>query len=123
MSKLKPTNTAETGEIEETPQPVPSGSGTEQAPPGPSDPRADVRIYLGPTMHRRAIVEATVYRGGLNAHVSGLIAKIPEIAAMIVPLSEVVAAKRRIKEPGTTEYGIYRYLLAIRFDENGEVRA
>jgi hypothetical protein len=117
MSKQKPTS-----EVEEAPQVVSSGSGTGQTPPA-ADPRADVRIYLGPTMHRRAIVEASVYRGGLNAHVAGLVAKVPEIAAMIVPLSEVVAAKRRIKEPGTTEYGIYRYLLTVRFDENGEVRA
>jgi hypothetical protein len=86
------------------------------------DPREDVRIYIGPTMHRRAIVAGSIYRGGLNTHVTELIAKVPEIGQMIVPLAEIVAAKRKVKEQGTAEYGIYQYLLSIRFDGNGEVR-
>jgi hypothetical protein len=87
-----------------------------------NDPRDDIRVYIGPTLHRRALISASVYRGGINAHVSGLMEKIPEIGQMIVPLSEIVAARRRVKEQGTVENGIYNYLLTIRFDENGEVR-
>ena len=122
MSTKKTTNNEVTEPaMNQVPEPG-DGQETPQGTDGQGESRNDVRVYLGPTMHRRAIVEASVYRGGLNAHVTGLIAKVPEIAAMIVPLSEVVAAKRRIKEPGTTEYGIYRYLLTVRFDENGEVR-
>jgi hypothetical protein len=88
----------------------------------PADPRGDIRVYIGPTIHRRMMVAGTCFRGGLNAHVTGMIAKIPEIASLIVPLSEVVEAKRRVKEPGTAEHGIYQYLLSVRFDPNGEVR-
>jgi hypothetical protein len=95
---------------------------TKQATEESADPRSDIRVYIGPTIHRRMMVAASCYRGGLNSHVTGMIAKIPEIASLIVPLSEVVEAKRRVKEPGTAEYGIYQYLLSIRFDANGEVR-
>ncbi|MDR3165276.1 MAG: hypothetical protein LBU13_06830 [Synergistaceae bacterium] len=84
--------------------------------------RDDVRIYIGPTMHRRMMVTASVYRGGLNAHITGMITKVPEIASLIVPLSEVVEAKRRVKRQGTTEFGIYQYLLSIRFGADGAVR-
>ena len=41
---------------------------------------------------------------------------------MMVSLSELVEAKKRVQEQGTSENGIYQYLLTIRFDENGEVR-
>jgi hypothetical protein len=116
----KTTSADETGEFETEQASAPAEA--EQSPPVVADPRADVRVYIGPTMHRRAIVGASVYRGGLNAHVAGLVAKVPEIAALIVPLSDIVEAKRKAKEPGTTEYGVYQYLLSVRFDENGEVR-
>jgi hypothetical protein len=68
------------------------------------------------------LTAASAFRGGLNAHVTGLVAKIPELAQMIVPLDEVVAAKRRVREQGTAEHDLYKYLLSVRFDENGEVR-
>jgi hypothetical protein len=93
-----------------------------QTEPAPANPRDDVRIYIGPTMHRRMMVAGSAYRGGLDAHVAGMTAKIPEIARLVVPLSEVVAAKWKVKEQGTAEYGIYQYLLSVRFDANGEVR-
>jgi hypothetical protein len=87
-----------------------------------TDPRDDVKVYIGPTLHRRVLVASSVFRGGLSPHVTGLIEKIPELGQMIVPLDEVVEAKRRIKEPGTTEHGLCQYLISIRFNENGEVR-
>lgn len=87
-----------------------------------TDPREDVRIYIGPTMHRRALVASSCFRGGLPAHVESLAAKIPDLARVIVPLSEVVAARRRAQEPGTEENRICRYLLTVRFDDTGGVR-
>jgi hypothetical protein len=123
MSKAK--NPSEGGQdalgaAQETEPMEPTSGGAQ--PQAAEDPRSDVRAYIGPTLHRRALVAASVFRGGLNAHVAGLIAKIPEIASLIVPLSEVVAAKKRAREQGTAEYGLYQYLLSVRFDENGEVR-
>ena len=96
--------------------------GTSGGETAPHDPRGDIRVYVGPTLHRRAIVEASVFRGGLSAHVSRLIEKIPELETLIVPLSGLSEAKKCVKEPGTAENGIYQYLSAIRFDNDGEVR-
>lgn len=86
------------------------------------DPRDDVRVYIGPTLHRRALVASGVFRGGLSPHVTELIGKIPELNHLIIPLAGVVEAKRRVKEPGTLEHGLYQRLLSIRFDADGEVR-
>lgn len=81
-----------------------------------------VRVYVGPTLHRRALVMGNSYRGGLSEYVEGLVSKIPELDRMIVPMAEVSGTRRRLKEPGTEENRLYQYLETIRFDENGEVR-
>lgn len=81
-----------------------------------------IKVYVGPTLHRRAMVAASSYRGGLPDYVTRLAEKIPELVWMIVPLAEVAAVRARIKEQGTQENGIYQYLQNVRFDANGEVR-
>ena len=88
-----------------------------------SDPMQDVKIYLGPTLHRRTMVAASCYRGGLTDFVQGLVAKIPDLATLIVPLGEAATTRRRVKELGTEENRVYQYLLTVRFDKNGEVRS
>ena len=86
------------------------------------NPREDVQVYLGPTLHKRTLVEASIYRGGLSDHVTGLIAKIPELRTLIVPMADVAATRRKAQMPGTEENRVYQYLRSIRFNDNGEVR-
>lgn len=81
-----------------------------------------IQVYIGPTMHRRSMVAASSYRGGLPDYVTNLAEKIPELVWMIVPLADVATVRARIKEQGTQENGIYQYLQNVRFDANGEVR-
>ena len=81
-----------------------------------------IKVYVGPTMHKRAMVTASSYRGGLPDYVTRLVEKIPELVWMIVPLQEVAAVRARIKEQGTQESGIFQYLQNVRFEANGEVR-
>ena len=99
-----------------------SGTPAVQSVQTEANPRSDVRVYIGPTIHRRTLIEGSVFRGGLNAHVAGLIAKIPELGRLIVPLSEVAAVRRRAKEPGTEEHRLCQHMLTIRFNPDGEVR-
>lgn len=87
-----------------------------------NEPGEEISVYIGPTMHRRAMVTASCYRGGLPDHVVKLMEKIPELAWMIVPLKDVAAVKMLIKEQGTQENGIFKYIETVRFDGNGEVR-
>ena len=86
------------------------------------DPRENVQVYLGPTLHKRTLVEANCYRGGLTDYVTGLIGKIPELRTVIVQLDDAAYTRRKIKEPGTEENRVYQYLKTVRFDANGEVR-
>lgn len=81
------------------------------------------RIYIGPTMHRRAISVHTLFIGDLPAFVDALIAKVPEVGKMIVETSELAAVRKQVNEAGTEYHRVYQYLLSIRFDGNGEVRA
>lgn len=81
------------------------------------------RIYIGPTMHRRAISAHTLFIGDLPAFVETLITRVPEVAKMIVETSELAAARKQVNEMGTECHRVYQYLLSIRFDGNGEVRA
>lgn len=86
------------------------------------DPREDVQVYLGPTLHKRALVTASAYRGGLSDYVTGLVRRIPELRTLIVPLGDAARARRKIAEPGTEENRVYQYLQTIRFNPDGEVR-
>lgn len=81
------------------------------------------RIYIGPTMHRRAIMANTLFLGELPDYVTALIAKVPEVATMIIDTSELATARKLIQEAGTEYHRLHQYLLTVRFDGNGEVRA
>lgn len=81
------------------------------------------RIYIGPTMHRRAITANTLYLGESPDYVTALIAKVPEVATMIIETSGLAAARKLIQEAGTEYHRVYQYLLTVRFDGNGEVRS
>ncbi len=86
------------------------------------DPRDDVQVYLGPTLHKRTLVTASIYRGGLSDHVKRVIEKVPELRTLIVPLADVARTRRKIGEPGTEENRVYQSLHAVRFNGDGEVR-
>lgn len=82
----------------------------------------DVRIYLGPTMHRRVMVHAACYRGGLSDSVKAVIDRCPEVAGLIVPVEDAPKTKAKIEKAGTEQHRLYDYLRGVRFDADGEVR-
>lgn len=88
-----------------------------------SDTAPMSRIYIEPTMHRRAITAHALFLGDLPVFVETLVAKLPEVATMIIETSELAAARKQIHETGTEYNRVYQYLLSVRFDGNGEVRA
>lgn len=83
----------------------------------------DVRIYMGPTLHRRVLVHASCFRGGLSSAAEDVIKRCPEVAKLIVSVDETAATKRKIAEPGTEQHRVNEYLKTVRFGGNGEVRA
>lgn len=82
----------------------------------------DVRIYLGPTMHRRVMVHAACFRGGLSEAVKAVINKCPEVGGLIVPVEDAPRTKAKIEEAGTEQHRLYDYLRGVRFGADGEVR-
>lgn len=82
----------------------------------------DVRIYLGPTMHRRAMVHGACFRGGLSAAVQRVIANCPEVGKMIFPVEAAAEATRKIAEQGTESHRLSEYLRGVRFNADGRVR-
>ena len=64
-------------------------------------------IYTGPNIQAFALMKYQVYREGLPAYVVRAIEKIPEIAELIVPISELEATKKKINTPGTNESRIF----------------
>lgn len=80
------------------------------------------RIYIGPTMHRRAIIGNTLFLGSLPAFVDALITKVPEVATLVVETTVLASARKQVLEAGTEYHRVYQYLQSVRFDGNGEVR-
>lgn len=64
-------------------------------------------IYTGPNIQAFALMKYQVYRDGLPAYVARAIERIPEIAELIVPISELEAMKKKITTPGTNEARIF----------------
>lgn len=83
----------------------------------------DVRIYLGPTMHRRVMVHASCFRGGLSDAVKDIVERCPEVGGLIVPVEDAAKTKKKIDEQGTEQHRLYEYLRGVRFGADGEVRA
>lgn len=88
----------------------------------PAASEEDVRIYLGPTLHRRVMVHAACFRGGLSEAVKGIIERCPEVGGLIVPVENAAKTKDKIDEPGTEQHRLYEYLRGVRFGADGEVR-
>lgn len=78
-------------------------------------------VYAGPTMHRRKIIGGSVYRNGLPGNIEQLIAKVPEVGKMIVPVKEFLRVRHAARTQGTEYHRLYQYLESVRFDGD-EVR-
>jgi len=62
-------------------------------------------IYIGPNLPGGALYTNTVFRAGvLPAHLQALIAKVPAILDLIVPVENRSASIRRINVPGNRLY-------------------
>lgn len=64
-------------------------------------------IYTGPNIQAFALMKYQVYREELPAYVARAVEKIPDIAELIVPISELEAMKKKINTPGTNESRIF----------------
>ena len=79
-------------------------------------------IYTGPNIQAFALMRSQVYVGGLPAYVARAIEKIPEIAELIVPISELEAMKKKINTPGTNEARIFYAVQQEAEQVNAEYR-
>ena len=64
-------------------------------------------IYAGPNVFAMALQRFQVFNGGLPLYVKRAIEKIPEIEALIVPVSELENTRRKIEKPGTYESRLF----------------
>lgn len=73
----------------------------------PEQTYTEPQIYTGPNIIAFALMMYQVYREALPAYVARAIERIPEIAELIVPVSELEAMKKKINTPGTNEARIF----------------
>ncbi|MBR2209022.1 MAG: hypothetical protein IJ859_09485 [Synergistaceae bacterium] len=64
-------------------------------------------IYTGPNIFPLAMQKFQVFSGGLPPYVERAIEKIPEIKALIVPVSELENMRTKIEKSGTREARIF----------------
>ena len=69
------------------------------------------KIYLGPNIPSLGLTRNQVYLGGLPGQVRAAIAVMPEIEALIVPISELSETVKAINTKGTHEHHIYQEIL------------
>lgn len=70
-------------------------------------------IYIGDNIGL-GITKDAVYIGGVPQTIIERAEKYPEIAALVVPLDDLIAAKKRLKEPGTKEYLANKAIKEVR---------
>ena len=75
-----------------------------------TDTQSEPQIYTGPNIVAFGLMRFHVYRGGLPLTVRKAAEKIPEIAELIVPVSEVEEMKQKIKTAGTNEFRLFHEL-------------
>ena len=68
---------------------------------------SEPKIYTGPNIFALALQRFQVFRGGLPPHVKRAIEKLPEIEALIVPVSELTSMRQKIDRPGTNESRLF----------------
>lgn len=67
-------------------------------------------IYTGPNIFAMALQRFQVFRGGLPPYVKRAIEKLPDIEALIVPVSELEDMRKKIDRPGTNESRLFGIL-------------
>ena len=71
---------------------------------------SEPQIYTGPNIFAMALQRFQVFRGGLPPYVRRAIEKLPDIEALIVPVSELEDMRRKIDRPGTNEARLFSVL-------------
>ena len=69
------------------------------------------KIYLGPNIPSLGLLKNQVYLDGIPGQVRAAIAVMPEIEALIVPISELSETVKAINTKGTHEHHIYQEIL------------
>ena len=64
-------------------------------------------IYTGPNVFAMGLHRFRVFRNGLPPEVRRAIEKIPDIASLIVPVSELENTRQKINKPGTNEARLF----------------
>lgn len=72
-----------------------------------TDTQSEPQIYTGPNIVAFGLMRFHVYRGGLPLTVRKAIEKIPEIAELIVPVSELEEMRQKISKAGTNEARLF----------------
>lgn len=64
----------------------------------------EASVYVGPTLRNGQLARSTVFRGGkLPAHVAKLSEEHKAIARLIVPVSQLASAERKLRDPSSAE--------------------
>ena len=72
-------------------------------------------IYIGPTLTARGLTRFAIFRGGLPEHVSALVREYPCLRSLIVPVGELVRARRELTQRGSLRHTMYvRALTELR---------
>ena len=69
------------------------------------------KIYIGPNIPSLGLLRNQVYLGGLPGQVRAALAVLPEVEALIVPVSSLTETLKAIQTKGTHEHHIYKELL------------
>lgn len=66
------------------------------------------RIYIGPSLPEGGLMQFTAFKGALPANVREQIKKHPEINRLLVPASDLAAARIRLKSGRGVEAGAWK---------------
>ena len=69
-------------------------------------------IYIGPTLTVRDLTRFAVFCGGLPDHVSALVREHPCLRSLIIPVGELVRARRELTQKGSLRHTMYKTAMA-----------
>ena len=75
------------------------------------------RVYVGPSLPGGLLLQFTVLRGELPAHVADLMGKSPSLRHLIVPISRLSRARRDVSTNGSL---LNLYAVKVRKEVRGE---
>lgn len=62
--------------------------------------RPGPQVYIGPSLPDGSLTQHTVFKGGLPPHVEQLKLQVPEVGHLIVPVTQLSAARQRLTRHG-----------------------